>query len=257
MCIDITERRAAEEAVRTSHSLSAVSRVAHELAHHINNPLTIVAHSLYLLSDSTTSPELRESLLNSAQEATERIARIGRQLLGLYSPYATPSQVRITDLLDDSIDAYASGFPPGSIEVLRDYQSGGELFASSTDVRQLCSNLIANAFEHAKFGGKIGVRVAQHRHPVSGQSGIYLLIVDNGSGIPEHYREKVFEAFFSTKEVKGSGLGLWTARSIANKYGGSIRWKTSTRNGRSGSAFRVFIPNRSKTEPQHLARVSA
>ena len=241
-CVDITERRAAEEAVRTSHSLSAASRVAHELAHHINNPLAIVAQSLYLLSDAATRPDLRESLLHSAQDATERIARISRQLLGLYSPYATPSQARIAELLDDAIDAYASGFPKGSVDIFRDYQSRGELLASSTDVRQLCSNLVANAFEHAQLGGKIAVRVSQRRHPVSGQSGIYLLVVDNGSGIPEPYRERLFEAFFSTKEMKGSGLGLWTARSIANKYGGSIRWKTSTRNGSSGSAFRVFIP---------------
>jgi len=160
-------------------------------------------------------------------------------------------------VLDDAIDAYASGFPKGSVEILRDYQSPGELVASSTDVRQLCSNLIANAFEHAKLGGKIAVRVSQRRHPVSGQHGIYLLVLDNGSGIPEHYRERLFEAFFSTKEVKGSGLGLWTARSIANKYGGSIRWKTSTRNGSSGSAFRVFVPTRSKAEPQRRVRVSA
>ena len=255
-CLDMTERRAAEQAVRTSHSLSAVSQVAHELAHHINNPLAIVAQSLYLLSDPNTRPALRESLLNSAEDATERIARITRQLLGLYSPYATPSQVRITDMLDDAIDAYASGFPPGSVEIIKDYQSGGELFASSTDLRQLCSNLIANAFEHAQLGGRIAVRVSQRRHPVSRQSGVYLLVVDNGSGIPEQYREKLFEAFFSTKEVKGRGLGLWTARSIANKHGGSIRWKTSTRIGRSGTAFRVFIPSRSRTESR-LARVSA
>ena len=256
-CVDVTERRAGEEAVRISYSLSAASRVAHELAHHINNPLTIVTQSLYLLSDPTTRPELREGLLTSANDAVERIARITRQLLGLYSPHATPSKVCIGNLLDDAIDAYASGFPPGSLEVLRDYQSGGEIFASSTDIRQMCSNLVANAFEHAGAGGKIAVRISQRRHPFSGQMGIFLLVIDNGPGIPESNRGKLFEVFFSTKEAKGSGLGLWTARTIANRYGGWIRCKTSTRNGRSGTAFWVFLPIRSTREPLRLARVSA
>ena len=247
-CIDNTERRQAEEVVRLSHSLSSVSRVAHELAHHINNPLTIITQSLYLLENSKNGFD--PALLTAAQDATERISKIARQLLGLYSPYAKPSLVRLTDFLDDALDAYSSGLPPGSIEIMREYDSGGELFASATDIRQLCANLVANAFEHSKLGSKISVRVSQRRHPVSGETGLRMLVADTGSGIPAAHRDRLFEAFFSTKETKSSGLGLWTARSIVNKYGGAIRWRSSTQDGRSGAAFQVFIPVNAKSEAQ-------
>lgn len=247
-CVDISERRRAEEAVRTSHSLSSASRVAHELAHHINNPLTIITQSLYLLETSKNG--LDGSLLTSAQEATERISKIARQLLGLYSPYAKPSMVRIADLMDEALDAYASGLPPGTLEVVRQYETSGDIYASSTDIRQLCSNLVSNAFEHSKPGGKISVRLAERNHPVSREGGFHLLVADTGCGIDEVHRHKLFEAFFSTKETKASGLGLWMSRSIVNKYGGAIRWRSTTRPGRSGTVFQVFLPIKSKSETQ-------
>ena len=241
-CVDITERRTVEEAVRVSHSLSATARLAHELAHHVNNPLAIVSQSLYLLSEPATDPAIRSELLGFAHEGVERVARIARQLLSLHTANRDPSIVRITDLLDDVIDAYTSAFPPGSIEIYRDYESAGEVLASEGEIRQLCSNLIANAFEHAKSGGKIAVRVAESFDSILGKRGIRLLVVDNGPGIPEEIQRRLFEVFFSTKDAKGSGLGLWTVRSIVHKYGGAIRWRTSTRHGRSGTAFQVFIP---------------
>lgn len=241
-CVDITERRTLEEAVRVSHSLSAASRLAHELAHHINNPLAIVTQSLYLLSDRATDPRLKPDLLKAAEDATARVAHISRQLLGLHAPRQSPSLVCLNDLMDDAIHAYVSAFPAGSVEIYRDYHDGAEIFASSSDMRQLCANLLANVFEHAKGGGKIAVRMRQARDPISGHFGVRLVVADNGPGIPDHLRHTIFDAFFSTKDSKGMGLGLWTARGIVNKYGGAIRWKTSTRPQRSGTVFQVFLP---------------
>jgi signal transduction histidine kinase len=71
-----------------------------------------------------------------------------------------------------------------------------------------------------------------------------LIIADDGPGIAPEHRDRIFEPFFSTKPEKGSGLGLWMARGIANKYGGSIRVRSSTAEGASWTCVAVKMPSK-------------
>jgi signal transduction histidine kinase len=73
--------------------------------------------------------------------------------------------------------------------------------------------------------------------------GFRLTIADNGPGIPAELRGRIFEPFFSTKTEKASGLGLWMARGIANKYGGTIRMRSTTKEGASGTCVLVSLPS--------------
>jgi two-component system NtrC family sensor kinase len=73
-------------------------------------------------------------------------------------------------------------------------------------------------------------------------TGISLVISDNGPGIPHEIRKQVFEPFFTTKELKGSGLGLWLSNTIVTKHDGSLRFRSCTELGRSGTCFRLFLP---------------
>jgi len=77
-------------------------------------------------------------------------------------------------------------------------------------------------------------------HP---QTGVRVTIADNGTGIRAEDRPRLFEPFFTTKEKTGTGLGLWLSESIARKHGGSIRLRSSTKPGRSGTTFTVFLPD--------------
>jgi signal transduction histidine kinase len=76
-----------------------------------------------------------------------------------------------------------------------------------------------------------------------------LLLADNGPGIPASHRERIFQPFFSTKGDVGTGLGLWVVHEIISKRDGSIRLRTSTRPGHSGTAFSIFIPDLASTAP--------
>ena len=69
-----------------------------------------------------------------------------------------------------------------------------------------------------------------------------MVIADSGVGIPHDYQKKIFEPFFTTKGEKGTGLGLYVISGIVSKYEGSIRVRSSTANGKSGTAFSIFFP---------------
>ena len=74
------------------------------------------------------------------------------------------------------------------------------------------------------------------------QKGIFITVADNGSGIPDNKRARIFEAFYTTKGSTGSGIGLWVSRGIVTKYGGTMRFRSVVRQGRSGTTFRIFLP---------------
>jgi signal transduction histidine kinase len=113
---------------------------------------------------------------------------------------------------------------------------GGEL-------RQLFSNLISNAVDALEEGGRLRVRVTHVRAASNGRKpGVRVTIADNGSGIRPEDRARIFEPFFTTRRDSGTGLGLWLSEGIVRKHGGSIRLRTSTRTGRSGTAFAIFLP---------------
>ncbi len=70
---------------------------------------------------------------------------------------------------------------------------------------------------------------------------VSICVADNGSGVPTSLRRRIFEPFFSTKEAKGPGLGLWVCKNLVEKYGGSIRLRSSGQ----GTVFRVCLPMKS------------
>ncbi len=76
-----------------------------------------------------------------------------------------------------------------------------------------------------------------------GSRGLKVVVADNGRGIPDEIRGKIFEPFFTTKGESGTGLGLWIASGIVEKYGGNMRVRSSTRQGRSGTCFSIFFPS--------------
>src|SRR5207245_9517417 len=77
--------------------------------------------------------------------------------------------------------------------------------------------------------------------------GVRVFIADNGPGISAENRRRIFEPFFTTKGENGTGLGLWVASGIVDKYGGWLRVRSSTQPGRSGTCFAVFFPEDRKS----------
>ena len=107
---------------------------------------------------------------------------------------------------------------------------------------------MVNAIDALPRGGTIRVSAASAYHGDS----VCVSIADNGPGIPENVRGKVFQPFFTTKISKGTGLGLWISQGILRKYGGSIRMRTSSAPQRTtGTVFRVCLPSISFPVPSN------
>ena len=102
---------------------------------------------------------------------------------------------------------------------------------------QIFSNLIINAIDAMADGGVLTIKTRE-----IGNRGVEILVRDNGTGISRENLDRVFEPFFSTKGQRGTGIGLWVARQLLEKRGGSINLKSSTEFPASGTTVSVFIP---------------
>jgi signal transduction histidine kinase len=105
------------------------------------------------------------------------------------------------------------------------------------------SNLLRNAIEASFPGGKIRIRISSSKlgHNLD-EEAVRITIADNGMGIPAKNHKRIFDAFFTTKDVKGSGIGLWLSQSIVHEHGGYIRLRSTTRPACSGTCFSILLP---------------
>jgi signal transduction histidine kinase len=71
---------------------------------------------------------------------------------------------------------------------------------------------------------------------------VRIVVADNGPGIKRDVQKRIFEPFFTTKAEKGTGLGLWVVKAVVTRHEGTIRMRSSTAEGRSGTVFSVFLP---------------
>jgi signal transduction histidine kinase len=104
-------------------------------------------------------------------------------------------------------------------------------------------------------GGRLRIDLRESWGRRNGHSGIRVSVFDTGVGIQPEHAKKIFEPFFSTKDAKGTGLGLWISKGIVQKYGGTIRFRSMRRGERCATCFSVFIPTAVSAEPKEAAQV--
>jgi PAS domain S-box-containing protein len=240
---DITERKNTEEALRRAEKLAATGQLAATIAHEINNPMQALTNLLSLLSYKSSLDEDTRRVLSLAEAEVNRMAHITRQMLSFYRESSVPVRTKISEMMEDILALFVTRLRSNHIRVERRYEFAEEIEAFPMELRQLFANLLANAMEAIGKGGQIHLHVVPaHEWSNLQRRGVRVVIADNGPGISRDLRKRLFEPFFTTKAEKGTGLGLWVARGIVAKHGGSIRWRSSTRPGRSGTVFSVFLP---------------
>ena len=138
---------------------------------------------------------------------------------------------------------YQGRLADSNTKIERRYRNGAPFTCYPGELRQVFANLVGNAFDATRKGGRILLREGPATHPKTGQNGVRITVADSGDGMSPEVTSHLFEAFKSTKGVKGSGLGLWISKGIIDKHRGSIRFRSSTRPGSSGTVFSIFIPH--------------
>ena len=251
IALDASDRKRSEEALRRSEKLAVTGRLAASIAHEINNPLEAITNLLFLLRNFSDLPEAAQQYVTMAEYEVRRIAEITQQTLRFYRQPTQPARVTLSELLDTVLSLYQGRINALDIRVERDYESELSLFCFAGEIRQVFANLVGNAIDASSAGGRLLLRARRSRdwrNPE--QTGIRFAIADTGAGMEPEVREHIFEAFFTTKEVTGTGLGLWVSHEIILKHHGLVRVRSRAAtqgNGKTpatvGTVFEVFIPD--------------
>jgi PAS domain S-box-containing protein len=245
---DITAQRRSEEALRRNEKLATAGRLAAAVAHEINNPLEAVTNLIYL---ARHRPQNQDQYLKMAEREVLRTAAIAQQMLGFVRESSSPSPLNVASTLDDVLQLYLRPLNEKHIRVDKSYDPDAEIRGFAGELRQLFSNLIINALDALGDGGRLTLHVARSREWSNDndrgngahRTGVRVTIADSGSGIQQSDLTRIFEPFYSTKGDSGTGLGLWLSHGIVQKHEGSIRVRSRTTEGSSGTVFSVFLPD--------------
>ncbi|MGJ4926237.1 cell cycle histidine kinase CckA [Bradyrhizobium sp. HKCCYLS2038] len=248
--LETTERRALENQINQSQKMEMVGQLAGGIAHDFNNVLSAImmANDFLLNAHKPTDPSFQD-IMQIKQNAT-RAATLVRQLLAFSRRQTLRPQV--LDLGDALSDLTMLLRRLIGEKVKLDLAHGRDLWPVKVDVsqfEQVIVNLAVNARDAMPDGGKLSVRTANVSAEEVAQGAykgmpvadyVRIEISDTGTGIPAEIREKIFEPFFSTKEVgKGTGLGLSTVYGIIKQTGGFIYVDSELG---KGTSFQIFLP---------------
>ena len=242
---DLSMQKRSEEMLRRTEKLAVAGRLAAAIAHEINNPLEAITNCLYLVAQSGVPEESRQ-FLEAAQSELNRVSQITVQTLRFHrsSMHARPTDLH--ELVETVLRLLNPRFHQHSIEVERQFGKVPAIVVYDGEIRQLIANLVNNAVDalQAVDGGRLVIRTEAARDWKTGAAGVYLTVADNGVGMDAATRARIFEPFFSTKEMTGTGLGLWISLEIIGKQGGKLRVhsRKTTEQRRGGTVFRVFLP---------------
>lgn len=237
---DMTETRNAAEALRRAEKISVAGRLAASIAHEINNPLEALTNLLYLAASSSSLEEVRE-FITVGQEQLQRASTIVAQTLEFHRGSPNPSNCSMTELLDSVLSIWNRRFATRQIEIRREYANVPQFTAYVSELRQMITNLVANAYESMNAHGTMVLRT----RVVDGGQQLRISVADTGSGIEPSVAHRIFEPFFTTKAT-GTGLGLWVTQEIVRKHGGTVRIR-SRRTKPSGTVVCVFLPLQPET----------
>jgi len=244
--LDASERKRSEEALRRTEKLAATGRLAASIAHEINNPLEAITNLLFLLRNFCQLQDPALGYVVMAEHESRRIAEITQQTLRFYRQSTLPARANMADLLDSVLSLYQGKLSGLDIQVEKDYDPRLDLFCFEGEVRQVFANLVGNAIDATSGGGRLLVRArSSHNWKNPEQPGIRFTVADTGAGMAPAVRERIFEAFFTTKEGTGTGLGLWVSHEIIEKHGGMVhvRTRVASEGKTSGTVFQLFIPD--------------
>jgi two-component system sensor kinase FixL len=247
---DLTEVREAQENVRRleeqllhADRLVILGELTAGIAHEINQPLTAIAayadagRSLFERGEDAQKRDM-EMICERIGQQSRRAAEVVQRLRGLVrSGAASKARHDINQIIKNILLLFEFEIKRNSIELLFFPLEGLDpLYVDDIQIQQILVNLVKNGLdaiaETGRRNGRVEIRVGRAGNEVS------IAVTDNGPGVPESIRERLFESFFTTKP-KGVGLGLSICKSIAAAHGGSLRYEPEEG---GGSRFTLTLP---------------
>jgi PAS domain S-box-containing protein len=240
--LDVTERKVAEQALLRTEKLAAVGRLASSIAHEINNPLEAVTNLIYLAKSNAVNPNTIE-YLTAAEQELRRASAITSQTLRFHRQSTRPTEIACDDLIGSALYILRSRIVNANITVEKRKRATRPVLCFEGEIRQVISNLLINAVDAMHpHGGRLLVRSREGHDHATGRPGLVLTIADTGTGMPPETLARIFEPFYTTKGVAGTGLGLWISQEILERHHGYLRVRSSQRPGHTGTVVTLFLP---------------
>ncbi len=241
LCDDITYRKETELKLRQTTKLTALGEMAGGIAHEINNPLSIMKGFIDLMQKSLqrnqVNTEQFAQYLERSSKTIQRIARIIQSMKRIARDTSSDVMGRYgaNGIVEDALDFIQEKFRDRgiSLDVMR-LDPDVPVHCRPVELSQVLLNLLTNAFHALEgTGGWVKVRLEQS------STSLRILVIDSGPGIAEGLREKIFQPFFTTKDIgKGTGLGLSISRKILENHNGRLFLDPSQRH----TTFVIELP---------------
>ena len=244
--MDASDRKRSEEALRKAEKLAVAGRLAASIAHEINNPLEAITNILFLLKNYTGLQDPALNYVSMAEHEVRRISEITQQTLRFYRQPTMPARIKMSELVGSVLSMYQGRLNSLNLSVERDYDPDLDLFCYAGEIRQVLANMVGNSIDASSTGGRLIVRARRSRNWKNPrQQGVRFSVADSGSGMDSEVRKRAFEAFYTTKETTGTGLGLWLSLEILNKHNGTVNLRSRPAGSEkpSGTVFQFFLPD--------------
>lgn len=238
---DITEQKEERERAARADKLRALGQLASGVAHDFNNSLAAILGRAQLLRRQTQDDALLRNLdiiHTAAEDAASTVRRI--QTFARKSPAREFEMLEVRSLLHDAIEITRTRWQNEArlrgldYDVVLEAEPDQHTMGSASELREVFVNLIVNAVDAMPQGGKLSISCFRH------DKTLRLEFADNGTGMPEEVRQRIFDPFFSTKGAQGTGLGLSVSHSIIERHEGTISVKSEIG---GGTVFTIDLPS--------------
>ena len=233
---DISTRVQLEEQLQISEKMASIGLLAAGVAHEVNTPLTGISSFTQMLLEGAKPDDPSTQVLEKIERQTFRAAKIVNGLLNLARPAQVDSgPCDINAVVNDVLSLLEHQFRNGSIQVRKELAPiSPEVQGIEHKLQQVFLNLFLNARDAMPKGGWLTIVTRAER------DGAVVEIADTGSGIPAEQLSRIYDPFFTTKEIgKGTGLGLSITYGIVQEHGGSITCESQVG---QGTRFSIRLP---------------
>jgi signal transduction histidine kinase len=238
----LDELSQARQRIVHSETLAAMGEMSSAVVHEMRNPLSSIKMNLQAIRSGLAAGSRHVELAEIAQEQVSRLERMFTDLLSLSRPLSMDYRVhRLRDVIVAALEAVENEAGELRCRIrVDDAHEGLELRIDSERIRQVLVNLFENAIAATGPNGQVDVAVLLDEEARM----VALEVSDDGPGIPEDNRERLFQPFFTSRE-QGTGLGLAIVRKIVDYHGGRVSAanRVDDRGAVVGAVFRIELPN--------------
>lgn len=231
-----------EEEIKRSEKLATLGETAAALAHEVRNPLGAIKLFLSLLKEDLLGKDRALELITHIERSVNGLDAVVTNILQ-FAQDATliMSPMNLHSLIEAELSSFDIMCKGKGISFARMLSANPFIIGNEESLRQVLHNLLVNSVQALKTGGEVRINTCDCTH-TNGCEGVEIVVSDNGPGIDETLRNRIFDPFVTGRK-EGTGLGLAIVKKLVSKHAGYILASNDR-----GANFTIFLPRRAVLE---------